>query len=481
MRASLCLLLSTCLVLTISGSASAELQITIDTNGAGSETLLDTDADGIVNFDTTVGAVLQARGQVKQVVEGINAKLAIAPLPPFTEALFRNVSAAQQTITVTVKSGSSPEPVAPPLGWDLFYNAAVDDPVDMTVDVPSHSLHAFAGTGTLPLGILTGAPLTTASTFSLEDHGVEPTSPSSDVWIVWTFTLGPNDEFLVPSDGGFDGKSIQVTVFNQSQKCTDKMNNGARKIIDVAQKADAKCIAASTGAVTACVDAGDDVKTSKKQNKLVSDFAAHCDPVPAWGVNGASCCTGGGLNDGDVCIDSSTCGGGQCAPGGCIAEGAGTDANEMTHDLFGPTVTVSTDTRTGRCQQVVAKLTGRLLVEHWKAFRVCKRDGFAMITDDAGLVAACLQPEPDPKAKIAKREEQLSDTLQTKCLDKGVTGLGVQFPGACSTVPDVTFGDCLADRARCRFCEAVNYADAIVPPLDCDVFDDGLTNTSCAP
>ena len=473
------LLLSLSLVAVSPMRAAAVLEVVVDTNGSGTRTFSDADLDGIVDFNETIEGVLEARARVKQIVEGINSKVAIAALPPFAEGLFRNVSATPQTITVTVKSGTLPVPVSPPLGWDLFYRAAVDDIVDAIVDVPTHSVQAFASGGAVPLGVLTGAPLAIATGFALEDHGVDPATSTSDAWIVWEFTLGPNDEFRVPSDGGFDGESIQVNIFNHSQKCTDKMNNGARKIASVAQKMDTKCVKSSTGLATSCVDAPGDTKTVKKQHKVVTDFDVLCNPVPAWGVNSLSCCFGGGANDGDICVDASTCGGGECAPGGCVAEIAEAAANELTHDLYGSAVTVSSDPVTRRCQRTVSKAAGKLLVEHWKSFRTCKRDEFAGITNDADLRATCLEPQPDPKAKLAERAAQISTDIQLKCLDKGVSTLGVEFPGACAAEPDPTFGECIAERARCRFCRSANFADAIVAPVDCDLFDDAIANASC--
>ena len=232
--------------------------------------------------------------------------------------------------------------------------------------------------------------------------------------------------------------------------------------------------------MTACVDAQGDTKTVKKQRNLVADFDILCDPVPAWGVNALSCCYGGGANDGDICTDSSTCDSGECAPGGCVAEVAEAAANELTHDIYGATVTASADSRTRRCQKTVSKAAGKLLVEHLKAFRVCKRDEFASITNDTDLRATCLEPQPDPKGKLAQRATQISSDIEHKCFDKGVSSLGVEFPGACAAQPDETFGACIAERARCRFCRAVNFGDAIVPPLDCDLFDDALANSSCS-
>lgn len=473
------LLLAVSLILIRFAPADAALEVIIDTNGSGSRTFSDADLDSIVDFNETVGGVVQVRGRVKQIIEGFSSKVAITTLPPFSAGLFRNVSATPQTITVIVKSGTLPAPVTPLLGWDLFYRGGADDVVDAIVDVPSHSVVAYAAGGTVPLGALTGAPLTTATGFALEDHGVDPDTETSDAWIVWEFTLGPNDEFRIPSDGGFDGESIQVNIFNHSLKCTDKMNNGARKITAVAQKMDIKCVKSTTGLATTCVDQPGDKKTVKKQRNLVSDFQIFCDPVPAWGVNALSCCYGGGANDGDICLDSSTCGGGECVPGGCVAEVAESAANELTHDIYGEAVTTSADSRTRRCQKTVSKAAGKLLVEHLKAFRTCKRDEFSSITNDADLRATCLEPQPDPKGKLADRAAQISADIQLKCLDKGVRSLGFEFPGSCAAAPDETFGECIAERARCRFCRETNYADAIVPPVDCDLFDDALTNASC--
>jgi hypothetical protein len=48
-------------------------------------------------------------------------------------------------------------------------------------------------------------------------------------------------------------------------------------------------------------------------------------------------------------------------------------------------------------------------------------------------------------------------------------------------VADDAFDDCVGQRAACTFCRGVNRADAIVPPADCDLFDDGATNASCTP
>jgi hypothetical protein len=135
-----------------------------------------------------------------------------------------------------------------------------------------------------------------------------------------------------------------------------------------------------------------------------------------------------------------------------------------------------------KCQQTILKFAGKLFTERWKTFRVCKRDNFSAILDDADLVATCLgPPQPDPKGKIGKRQEKLALKVEKVCVGKGVTPVGGVFPGDCTGAADGVFADCVGQRAACEFCRAINRADAIVPPGDCDAFDDGVGNVSCAP
>jgi len=69
------------LLISAPAASEAALEVVVDTGGSGSQTYNDADLDGVVDFNETIGTVLEARGRVKQVIEGINSKLAIAPLP----------------------------------------------------------------------------------------------------------------------------------------------------------------------------------------------------------------------------------------------------------------------------------------------------------------------------------------------------------------------------------------------------------------
>jgi hypothetical protein len=464
--------------------AAFQVLLEVDPPSGGSMTFTDDDLDGVIDFNTSVGGAFLAQGRVKQDLNPILQVLAIAPTPPAANAIFRNVDTVSRTFRVTVTSDPFPTSLTPPLGWNLFYNATVDDALSGTVNVPSHAVEGRVNAGAALVGNIVGAPIAAVTPIALQAGAVDTTNTAPDMTLVLSFTADPQDEFLVPTDDGFDGTSIQFEIFNQDQRCVDKMNNDARIVADKAWKSDFKCVRTGESSdVTACVDQPEDVPTEKKIDKLVQHFPEFCPAVPPWGVNRLACCDGG-TNDGEVCsiaAPSSCAGGGICTKGLCIGAAAEGGINELTHELFGTSVLAGADAQQ-KCQQTILKFAGKLFTERWKVFRFCKRDSFAVILDDGDLVTTCLgQPQPDPKGKIAKRQEKLTLKVQKLCIDKGVTPVGAAFPGACTGAADNAFDDCVGQRATCAFCRAANRADAIVPPVDCDLFDDGATNASCTP
>jgi hypothetical protein len=456
------------------------LDVTLD-SGSGSTTLTDVDLDGIIDFDLTVGGVLDARGRVFEQIQANTRIVSITTTPPFVEGFFRNVGLVDATFTITVNS-SVFDAVGPPLGWSVFYNGRADDSMAGPLGIPSHSVQALINAGAVSLATLNGPPLVAPSDIDLATSGVNPADAATDLRVIFSFTAGPDDGILLPDNNSVDGNAIQVSVFNQQFKCVDKMNNFSRKVLDKAQKSDAKCVnegfKAGGADATACVDDPTEEKTEKAEAKLLDQFDMFCAPnLPAWGVNGHRCCEGS-ANDGDLCLVDSACPGGACVRGACISGAAERAANEVTHGLFAGTVNVAGGD-VGKCQKGVIKRAGKLLVERWKIFRKCKKDNFSTIANDTDLVATCLgPPQPDPKSKIANRVTKLSDEV-AKCVDKGVSPVGPAFPGDCTGESDGTIATCISQLVSCRFCVAINIADEIVPPLDCDLFDDGASNGSC--
>jgi hypothetical protein len=466
-------------VLSYPGPAVA-LDVTLDSGGSGSVTLTDTDMDHVIDFDLMVGDVFRAKGRVVESLGAISRIVTITSTPPDSEAIFGRigVGAGTAAYTVTVNTTSFAA-TGSPLGWNVVYDANADDALAGPVDIPSHSVTASVNAGTVPLTTLTGAPLTMASSINLETSGANPSDSATDVRIVFTFTPGPDDEIRLPDNNGFDGKAIEVDVFNQSAKCVDQMNNRARRVGQLAGKNDSKCVKKGTGDVTACVDDPAEPKTDKQEQKLIEKFADTCAPVPAWGVNGSSCCEGG-ANDGAPCLNPTACTPGTCTAGACISAAAEAGAGAITHDLFGAAVNVSSDRDTAKCQAKVIQSAGKLYTGRWKAVRKCKKDNFLLIASDADLISVCLgPPQTDAKNFISSALGKLIGAVQSKCVGNGVSPVGGAFPGVCTAAADVDFAGCVDRRVACRFCQAINVADAIVPPLDCDLFDDGGSNASC--
>ena len=467
---------------TLCQAPASALDVTLDAGGSGSVTISDTDMDHIIDFDETVGGVFHAKGRVRESLGTITNIVTLTSTPPDTEAIFENLGMGSGTaaFTVTVNT-SSFAATGLPLGWTASYVGSADDAMGGAVDIPSHSVAVSINGGTIPLTTLTGSPIIAPTAIDLESSGANPSDSATDVRVVFSFAPGPDDEIRLPDNNGFDHKSIEVDVFNQSHSCVDRMNNGARRVARTAENSDTKCLKRGTGDVTACVDDPLEPKTQNKEQKLLADFATFCVPVPAWGVNGTTCCDGGS-NDGSPCAAPAACPGGSCVGGACISAAAERGAGAITHDLFGATVNVASDRVAAKCQNKVMKLTGRVYIARWKAFRKCKKDNFSLITGDADLVTVCLgPPQSDARNIISRRQARLADRVQSQCVGHGVTPVGAQFAGLCSAAADGVFADCVSARVACRFCQAANVADRIVPPLDCDGFDDGVSNSSCTP
>lgn len=102
-------------------SVVGALKVTLEVDlpsGTASAVFTDDDADGVIDFDTTVGSAFFARGQVKQDLNPIIQELAIAPTGADTNAIFRNVDSVSRTFRVIVTSDDFPS-IAPSLGWNL--------------------------------------------------------------------------------------------------------------------------------------------------------------------------------------------------------------------------------------------------------------------------------------------------------------------------------------------------------------------------
>jgi hypothetical protein len=490
-------LLAVAIITLATTTPSSALDVTLD-SGAGSLTIVDNDVNdldiavGTVEFDVTVGGKLDARARVREEVSLINRIVNISAISPDTHATFRNVGVAAATFTITVNS-SSYASTGPPLGCTVFYTGDADDPTPDDVEITDHSVECITQPGAMSLATVAGTDISPPVPPGMQpvlidplaERGSDGDGSATATRVVFTFTAGPGDEIRIPDSQLYEGTGLEVWVYNEAHRCIDQMNNRARKVAGKSGKAAERCVKTQSklggGPSTQCTINLTDLKIDDAEDRLLDGFDELCNPPPPWGVNGATCCEGGG-NDGAACtMDSPDCDvGGTCRPGACISGAAERAMRDLGLDIFGGTALIGVDD-IGNCQRNVIKRAGKVLETRWKIFRKCKKNGVTTIPDDATLIATCLgPPQVDDSFKIASTESKVASTVDSRCVSDGVVPVGSAFPGGlCSDELDTNFATCVNKRIACRFCIAVNVADDIVPALDCDAFDDGVTNSSC--
>lgn len=451
--------------------------LTIVDDGPGDLNTID---PGVIDFDLTaapLGGVLSGSGRVVGGSGPIGASARLGG-PPAGLGILQNVDVVAQTITVTING--APISFGPPLGWIATYDADFDDPTLGPVSSPTGdvTLEINPSTVLTSLAVVTQSPIAAPTAFYNSAAGSDPTLSALESRLTYTVELGPDDRIVL--DDLASGSAIDGYVFNQDYRCIDRMNKASAKLADTAAKIDVRCIGLQAklggGDATPCVDDPIEPKTNHAETKQLANYAANCPALPAWGVNGASCCEDG-VNEGASCTVPPDCPGGACTEGACMTHAAEYAAFDLAHEVFGAGVIVSPTG--GKCQSYILKSAAKALTVRWKEFRGCKRTQIAAIPDDPALVSTCLgPPQPDSNVKIARADAKLAASA-VKCVASGFTPLGALFGGACTAVPDALFPGCVAQRIQCAFCRAINVADDIVPPLDCDLFDDAVTNASC--
>lgn len=246
------------------------------------------------------------------------------------------------------------------------------------------------------------------------------------------------------------------------QSCIDNYNNKLRQVSQQAGKAAATCVKNATAgeepSAEACVVNDPDGKIAVKEGKVAALFDpdAKCDPVPPLIVRPAA-----------------------------IANAAHRSAlTRLMHEYFGnPIGALSTAKDDARCLNKAVQRSTQVLTEIIKQQRGCKKTGLkaGAITSNASLGALCgTFALIDASGKAAGKLVKLDDDVQSACAVPGIdlAALFDGLPPACHGTA-AALSACLQAHSRCRACVALNYADT--QAMNCDVFDDGTANASCAP
>ena len=148
----------------------------------------------------------------------------------------------------------------------------------------------------------------------------------------------------------------------------------------------------------------------------------------------------------------------------------------------------SGDPEGSACQRKVWKAVTKCEQAKVKEFGRCTRQGLrgaavpGLVDSAADLRDLCLgtggAAQPDPKGKIARAcsspKRGLQKAIDKRCQNLSLTAL---FP-TCGGAASADTAACLDRRISCRTCMALNAVNGL--DRDCELFDDGLANQSCA-
>jgi CSLREA domain-containing protein len=193
-------------------------------------------------------------------------------------------------------------------------------------------------------------------------------------------------------------------------------------------------------------------------------------------------------------VESSKCNGVMTAVGPTSVESANTATVEeelgLAADVFGADLDAvlalkSADPAAAKCQDAVVKGYQKLVDAKLEVFVACSKHLFKSGTADAATLASCVSDgtQPDsiatsasqPGGKVAVATAKLASTIAKTCA--GVD-IATRFPNRCSTASATTLGQCVDVRVECRVCRMLSHAGRL--QVDCDAFDDGVANGSCA-
>jgi hypothetical protein len=248
------------------------------------------------------------------------------------------------------------------------------------------------------------------------------------------------------------------------QACLNKLNKDGAGVAKAQGKENTTCLKKAgkgllTGTAQACITADEKEKVQKKQAKTTADQTAFCGAAPDFGYLGAAAVNAAAVQ-GQV---------------------------DLLADVFGPdlgaaVIDCAADKAGCVCQQKVLKAVEKLASTKLTEFVKCKKAALKGGGNSAASLAACVDDggtpgsiAADSKGKVQKSRDKLTADIAAKCDTPGVTGA---FPAACASLAGAALSACLDRVVECRVCQTINEMDGLF--VNCDAFDDGVANASCA-
>lgn len=394
-------------------------------------------------------------------------------------------------------------------GWRVMEGTTCFDPDPIDPNCPGTTPSCFDPALTLPVYEYThaeGCSITGGFVYrgtgipGLQGHYVFGDFCTGTIWAIeeigpgtWTRTALAETGFGLTSFGeGHDGELYAAVDFsdvvrlgprlNRDQvRCLNEMNKAGAAVVREQGKSNLSClkqaargnakklgVAPQTQTAEACLTNDVGGKVDRRLDKLVSRDATRCLATSAQRP--------------DFAYTTAL----------QVAAVAAPTARAVVRALFGAdldlaVVTRDADREGAKCQAEVLKRANLVVDALWKAAlkgkKVALKGGRSGSPPAVGAapalrVAVLAYLEAAGARGIDKASSKLVGGTGARCGDVG-TPIGGLFPGCEGAGDPAAVGDCAAEAARCQFCQSLEAFDEL--GLDCDVFDDGEADASCAP
>ena len=250
---------------------------------------------------------------------------------------------------------------------------------------------------------------------------------------------------------------------SDQQSCLNKLNKDGAAVAKAQGKENSSCLKKAgkgllTGTAQACLTADSKGKVQGKKDKTTADQTQFCTaPLPDFGYTSAS----------------------------AVNTAAQQGQLDIVADMFSAPLTFidcASDKPGCVCQQKVLKDVEKLATTKLVEFVKCKKQVLKDGGNSATSLSNCVENAgtagsiaADTKGKIQKAFDKLGGDITGKCDGPGVTN---GFPNVCTGLTGNNLAVCLDRVVECRVCQTINEMDGL--SVNCDLFDDGNPNASCA-
>ncbi len=328
--------------------------------------------------------------------------------------------------------------------------ATAEDPLILSLTVDASAI---------PAGVIPSQLQVFRNGTAVEDCSPDPMDPPAtpDPCVASRVVGGGGEVTITVYTAHASLWKVAVRALTKDERiCVNGINSKGIGVLKAQEKLSLKCLtraaAGKEGDPETCQGADADGKVSAAAQKTTAWAGDKCAPAPLFGYTTAS----------------------------IVNTAATSEALGLVQDLFGANLTTATlpaSNKAGsKCQKSVLKLAQKRFDAAAKAFLACKEDGLAgspsLVVSAAQMQGCFTRIGSNINAKVAAAAKKLGSATDGTC---GATDTLVALPGICT---GGSLAPCIEARIQCRLCRLFNAMDGL--SQDCDLFDDGVANSSCS-